>query len=213
MEKFMPKEYRTVSKPVQVEFTEKKSRFITSVAPINSENEALQFLEKVRSQYWDARHNVYAYKIVAESVVQRYSDDGEPAGTAGMPIMEAINRLNIINVILIVTRYFGGILLGASGLVRAYGKSAVSGIESAGIITKRLCDISKISLDYSMLGKVRNCLNERGYNIGNIQYDEEVKLFVPVPVDENDAFARLIDDLTGAKAVISLESREYISVQ
>ncbi|MDD4493369.1 MAG: YigZ family protein [Eubacteriales bacterium] len=212
MGKIMLKEYRTVSKPACVEFTERKSRFITSVAPIVQENEALDFLEEIRAKYRDARHNVYAYRIVDDNIVQRYSDDGEPAGTAGLPVIEVINRIDLINIALVVTRYFGGILLGAPGLIRAYGKGASLGIESAVVITKRLCNINKISLEYPLLGKVRNTLEEHGYSVRDIDYAEDVKLVVPVPTDEDEAFEKLINNATGAKAAITRERQEYITL-
>ena len=208
----MLKEYLTVSKPACVEFTERKSRFITSIAPVLSENEALKFLDKIRAEYRDARHNVYAYRITDENITQRFSDDGEPAGTGGMPVIEVISKAGVTNLIIVVTRYFGGILLGAPGLTRAYGKAASLGIEAAGIIKKSLCEIFVAELEYTLLGKVQYSLEEAGYAIEKVDYAEGVTLTIPVPLEGKDSFLRLVDDVTGARAVVSSSGQKYISM-
>jgi len=138
-------QYKTISKEATVEMEEKKSRFIANVKPVSSEEEALEFINNIRAKYWDATHNVYAYYISGENIIQRFSDDGEPSGTAGMPVLEVIKRMELKDLVVVVTRYFGGILLGASGLVRAYSKSAALGIEAAGIVTKKTMPIDKYS--------------------------------------------------------------------
>ncbi|HOQ06313.1 MAG TPA: YigZ family protein, partial [Clostridiales bacterium] len=134
----MRKDYLTVSKEAVAEIEEKKSRFIATVRPVSSEQEAQDFINRLKARYWDATHNVYAYYICAGNVVQKFSDDGEPSGTAGLPVLEAIKKTGVQDVAVVVTRYFGGTLLGASGLVRAYGRSAALGIDAAGIVRKML---------------------------------------------------------------------------
>ena len=133
-------EYKTVSHEASTVFIDRKSRFISHVMPVSSEAAAIEYLNKIRSEYPDARHNVYAY-VIDENNIFRYSDDGEPSGTAGMPVLDTIRKSGLVDVIVVVTRYFGGVLLGTGGLVHAYGTSATEGLKAAGIVTRRLCDI------------------------------------------------------------------------
>ena len=143
----MRKEYLTASGEASAEMEEKKSRFIATVKPVATEEEAQFFINSIKSRCWNATHNVYAYYIGGDTVTQRFSDDGEPSGTAGIPVLEAIKKLGVEDTAVVVTRYFGGTLLGASGLVRAYGKSAAMGIEAAGIVKRMLCVETDIHLD------------------------------------------------------------------
>ena len=119
-------EYKTVKDIGIAEIVEKRSRFIASVRPVSSEEDALEYLNMLKQKYWDARHNVYAY-IIRENNIMRYSDDGEPSGTAGVPVLDILKREELTDVIVVVTRYFGGILLGTGGLVHAYSKAAKEG--------------------------------------------------------------------------------------
>lgn len=207
----MLNEYLTAAKSASAEFVEKKSRFIASVSPVESETEALDFINEIRAQNRGARHNVYAYKIVNDSVIQRFSDDGEPSGTAGMPVVEVIGKTGVVNIAIVVTRYFGGILLGASGLTRAYAKSAVKGIEAAGIIKKFLCTIFKFTSNYSNAGKIQNALAEAGYAIDNIEFAGDVEISAAVPVGDEGKFAELIDEVTGTHAEIFKDTQKYFS--
>lgn len=207
----MLKEYLTVAKPASAEFTEKKSRFIAAVAPVQDEGEALEFLGRVRAGHRDARHNVYAYKINDENLIQRFSDDGEPAGTAGMPLIEVVGKFGVTNLVVVVTRYFGGILLGAPGLARAYGKAAVLGIDAAQIIKKILCESFVIELEYNLLGRTQHLLEEKNYSIESIDYSDGVTLRIPVPVDDKASFIRLVEDVSGAKAGIITAGQKYVT--
>jgi len=144
----MQRDYKTVYKYAQAEIEEKKSRFIASVKPVNSAAEAVDFINIFKTKYWDATHNVYAYHIGGNNIVQRYSDDGEPSGTAGIPVLEIIKKMELEDLAIVVTRYFGGTQLGASGLIRAYGKSAAAGIEAAQIIFNKLCERLIITVEY-----------------------------------------------------------------
>ena len=169
----METEYRTVYKGGEGEIVEKKSRFIAAAAPVRSEEEALQFIESVRKRYWDARHHCYAYVIGERGELQRCSDDGEPGGTAGKPILEVITGEEIRNVVLVVTRYFGGTLLGTGGLVRAYSSAAKEGLASSVIITKIPGVKLHIGTDYTGLGKIQYILGQRGLETLDAAYTEK----------------------------------------
>ncbi len=207
----MHKEYLTVSNEAAAELEEKKSRFIATVKPVASEDEAHEFISGLKTRYWNATHNVYAYYICDNQELQKFSDDGEPSGTAGMPVLEAIKKLGVQNVAVVVTRYFGGTLLGAAGLVRAYGKSAAFGIEAAGIIRKRLCAEVRIIMDYTLLGKVQALTASKGYRVKDTIYSQDVDMILYIPVDELDDFSVLIIDATNAKALIDIGDKSYIT--
>lgn len=206
----MQKEFKTVMQQESAEIVEKRSRFIASVKPVENEQEAIEFVNSLKSHYWDATHNVYAYLINNEVVSQKFSDDGEPSGTAGMPVLEAIKRSQVQNIVVVVTRYFGGTLLGAAGLVRAYGKSASTGIEAAKVIIKRLCNRITITIEYGLLGKVQNTIISSGGIISNIDYGENVTFHVLVEVDMAEKFVLCITEVTSALASIAVGEKEYI---
>jgi uncharacterized YigZ family protein len=208
----MRKEYMTVSKEATAELEEKKSRFIATVKPTETEEEAHSFIQSIKTKYWNATHNVYAYYMCGNSQVQKFSDDGEPSGTAGLPVLEAIKKLGVEDVTVVVTRYFGGTLLGASGLVRAYGKCASLGIEASGIIKRQLCFETKVGLDYSMLGKIQSLVAENGYKIKDTVYSEDVNMYLYVPVDELDKFTASITEATSARALVTPGEKSYITV-
>lgn len=208
----MQKEYRTVAGEASAEIEEKKSRFIASVKPVVSEEEAAVFINSLKSKYWNANHNVYAYYICGNNVLQKYSDDGEPSGTAGIPVLEAIKKHAVQDIAIVVTRYFGGTLLGAAGLVRAYGKSATTGIEAAGIIKKQLCIIVEIITEYTLLGKVQSLIGAKGYKIKDIVYDQDVQITLFVPADDYESFEVLVTEATNARALLITGEKEYISI-
>ena len=202
-------EYITVKDMASAEIVEKRSRFIANVKPVSSEEEALEFLNALRQKYWDARHNVYAY-IVRENNIMRYSDDGEPSGTAGVPVLEMLKKETLTDVIVVVTRYFGGILLGTGGLVHAYSKSAKEGIIAAGIKKMVLCRKFILRCDYNMLGKVQ--YEVAGFAdafCGESIYGEDVALEVYVTEDKEDAFVSMITDKTNAAVKIEKCDVEY----
>ncbi len=207
----MKEEYRTVLCQAQAELVEKRSRFIATVKPVRTEAEAIEFLENLKKQYWDARHNVYAY-VLEENNIQRYSDDGEPAGTAGVPVLDMIKKEGLSNLIVVVTRYFGGILLGTGGLVHAYSKSAKMGVEAAKPVSMRLCRDVAIECDYSMFGKLQPWILEQGLKISDVNYAENVSLCVFVPVADVKKFIDELIDITNDKIKVS-EGEEGYSVQ
>lgn len=200
------KEYRTVKGFGTDELVEKRSRFIANVKPVKTEQEAIDFINENKQKYWDARHNVYAY-IIRENNIMRYSDDGEPSGTAGVPVLDMLKKEELCDVVVVVTRYFGGILLGTGGLVHAYSSSAKLGLLSAGIKNMILCREFMLSADYSMSGKVQYEISEfSDIYTGETAYGELVKMQVFVPVDLEDAFEKRIIDKTNAN--ISIEKGE-----
>ena len=203
--------YRTVSWKASDEIVEKRSRFIATVKPVETEDEAIEFLEDMRKKYWDARHNVYAY-IIENDNIQRYSDDSEPAGTAGVPVLDVLRKEQLSNVIVVVTRYFGGILLGTGGLVHAYSKAAKAGIDAAGPVEMVLAQRIDISCEYTMLGKLQNEIAKHGVKCGEAVYTESVTLPVFIPVSEADRFIADITDKTNGQAGIKTGETGYISI-
>jgi uncharacterized YigZ family protein len=206
------KEYKTVLNEAVAQTEEKKSRFIASVKPASCEEDALEFINRLKAQYWDATHNVYAYHICGDNVIQRFSDDGEPSGTAGIPVLEVIKRTGIQDVVVVVTRYFGGTLLGAAGLIRAYGKCAAAGIEAASIVKRLMCREIAIIVEYTIFGKVQNMLIAENYMIKAINYEQDVELTVYIPVDLTEVFLENLTELTNARAIVDIKGEVYITV-
>jgi uncharacterized YigZ family protein len=206
----MRNEYLTIPGEASAETEEKKSRFIATVRPVVSEEEAHDFIAGIKTKYWKASHNVYAYYIYGDSMLQKFSDDGEPSGTAGLPVLETVKKLGVQDVAVVVTRYFGGTLLGAAGLVRAYGKAAAMGIETAGIVKMRLCIEAVIRMDYSLLGKVQSIICSKGYKVKDTIYAGDVNMSLYVPADEYEAFFALVSEATNAKASVHKGQQSYI---
>ena len=190
--------YKTVEKEAVTEFTEKKSVFISSICPIGTEEEAKSFLQSVRQKYADATHNVYAY-INREGNVSRFSDDNEPQGTAGLPIYEVLRREELTGVCVVVTRYFGGILLGAGGLVRAYARGAKEAVDAAGVcLYTRKCRM-QLAVDYDLSGKVLRELEKLGIEPLEKLYEEKVKLQFLCDLSEKDRVCGVLLDATGGR--------------
>jgi len=179
----MQKEFLIPAKSTEIEFIERKSRFIGYIKPVENEAEAQDFLHTIRTRHYDATHNVYAYQIGPFAEIQRSNDDGEPSGTAGKPVLEAIKKHEMTNTIIIVTRYFGGILLGAGGLTRAYGKTAVLAIEAAGLIKRVPAQRLLLTFDYPLIGKIEAWLAANGYKADNKNYGEKIAFSCLLPVD------------------------------
>lgn len=197
--------YHTVYRGGSGEIVEKKSRFIAEVFPVTSEEEAMQYLEEARKRYWDARHHCWAYVLGRNPSAERMSDDGEPAGTAGKPILEVIRGRQITDVLVIVTRYFGGTLLGTGGLVRAYTASAAEGLKHSEIITRFHGFKLRIAADYTSLGKIQYLLAQRKICILESMYTDKVELIVLVPDEEEGALYKEIMDGTNGQAVLEKE--------
>lgn len=205
----MLEKYKTLLKKGEAELTEKKSRFIATACPVKSEEEAQAFIEQTRKKYWDATHNVFAYQIGENNQIQRFSDDGEPSGTAGMPMLDVLKGENIKNAAVVVTRYFGGTLLGTGGLVRAYGHCAKQGLIAAGIIEKILYQYFEVTADYNLSGKIQYEALKNEYVIKDTVYTDKVTFIILAEPQRNENFESLINEITNAKATITKLHIDY----
>ncbi|KTD85360.1 YigZ family protein [Paenibacillus etheri] len=207
----MLEQYRTVRSSGSKEVVIRKSRFIGHVMPVENEEEALLFIEDLKKKHRDATHNCSAYVIGERDEIQRQSDDGEPSGTAGKPILEVIRNQGVKNVAIVVTRYFGGIMLGAGGLIRAYTDGAVLALEAGEVITRVLRREVFVEIEYTWLGKVENELRGRGIQTGETLFTDKVTLLCLPRNDEGDAFMAWITDLTQGQALVTEGRRIYYS--
>lgn len=201
--------YRTVGGYGQAEIVEKKSRFIAHVMPVKTEKEALENIEKIKKQYWDARHNVFAFQLGERNEIQRYSDDGEPSGTAGMPVLEVLRGEDIKDTLIVVTRYFGGTLLGTGGLVRAYGRSAKEGLLQAGIIERILYTQLSITVDYTLSGKVQYEILQGEHILQDTVYTHNVEFKVLCRVSMTEGFVKNIINVTNGQATVNIGENIY----
>ena len=184
------KEFNTIEKQETTELIEKKSKFIANIFYINNIQEAEEKIEQIRKKYHDARHNCYAYRVLEnESIIDRSSDDGEPSGTAGAPMLNILKKENLCNILVIVTRYFGGILLGTGGLVRAYSQSTQDVIEKSNIILKQEGYVAIIELEYKELEKLKYFCKKKGIKIIDIIYLENVSVKLEFKKEEKEIFA------------------------
>ncbi len=204
------KEYFITSEKGTAEVVEKKSRFIAHVIPITSEEKALEIIESLKKEYWDARHNCYAFVVGANNQVQRFSDDGEPQGTAGKPILEVLLNKNVHNTLILVTRYFGGTLLGTGGLIRAYGQAALEGLMDAEIQAVYEGVSFDLAVDYESIGKIKYNMVQFGVGDADEEYGEEVTLKIQMKKADFVKFETSVIDATSGKAVFSnVEECEY----
>lgn len=201
--------YRTIAGFGQEEIIIEKSTFIGYAKPVETEEEALAFIQEIKKKHRDATHNVPAYVLGEQNNIQRCNDDGEPSGTAGVPVLEVIKKEDLRNVAVVVTRYFGGIKLGTGGLVRAYTKGAKIALEAAGIITKTLYQIIIVSVDYTMLGTVQNQLRLNAYDTKDIVYEDIVHLHVWVALEDVPQFTAQMVEWTNGRAVITNGAIDY----
>lgn len=204
--------YKTVLQDASDEMVERKSRFIGYCRPVKTQEEAIEFINEIRALHRQATHNVYAYVLREDNTV-RYSDDGEPAGTAGVPVLEVIKKEGLTDVAVVVTRYFGGVLLGAGGLVRAYGKGAKIGIDAAIRIEKIYCSVYMIRCDYSTYGKLEYMVENGGYILKDSAFENDVCLTVGVREGEEEAFLKKVADISGGSAKVTNLPGEYITKQ
>ena len=205
----MLEKYKTVYEGGEGEIVEKKSRFIATVRPVQTEEEALAFIEEMKKKYWDARHNCYVYSVGKNREYTRCSDDGEPSGTAGRPMLDVILGEDIYNVAAVVTRYFGGILLGTGGLVRAYSAAVQEGLKESLIIEKFLCRRVRMSMDYTMLGKLQYLAAKLNLMILDTLYTEGVEMQLLVPDTQYAAFIKEVTEASNGKVVPESEGRCY----
>ena len=208
----MMKVYKTLHEFGSDEYIVEKSQFIGYAKPIRDEDEARVFIDEIKTKHKDATHNVWAYTVGESMNIQRFSDDGEPSGTAGIPTLEVIKKEDLRNVVVVVTRYFGGIKLGAGGLVRAYTKGAKIGLEAAKIVEKIPYKELSIVVDYTLLGKIQNSLSNTEFIIKDIEYAENVKINVYSKLDSDEKLKQLITEITNAKCQIIDGEEFYLSV-
>ena len=200
-------EYRTVAKASSDEFVEKKSRFIGYIKPVTTQDEAVTFINEIKSKHWDATHNVYAY-IIRDGAT-RFSDDGEPGGTAGMPVLQVLQREELYNVTCVVTRYFGGILLGAGGLVRAYAHGAKIAVDAAGRSIKRIWTNVYLLCPYSWYERIRLEVAAFGGMIRETQFGADVELDLLLPEEQTQGFLERVTDLSAGTIEGLIGKQEY----
>lgn len=193
------KAYTTVLGASEAEFTEKKSRFIGRCFPVETEDEAFAVIADVKKRHWDATHNCYAFIVGENGLTQRFSDDGEPSGTAGMPILDVIKQKGLTNTLIVVTRYFGGILLGAGGLVRAYSKAAASAVDCADMVRVEPAAVMTVEIDYSRYGSLEGYIRQRA-SVDEVLFSDVVSIRALVPTGDVEAFIADITERTDGRA-------------
>lgn len=204
--------YITVEKEADDSFVEKRSKFIGYCRPVSTQQEALDFINRIKAKHWDARHNVYAY-CLRENQVKRYSDDGEPQGTAGMPVLEAMTKNNVTDAVVVVTRYFGGVLLGTGGLVRAYSHSAVLALQAAGIVKMEQCLVCSLSCDYNQYGKASALIPQCGGVIDNSDFGTDVSIDFHINSDGFNTLSKQLAEVTCGQVEPKENGREFFAVK
>lgn len=201
-------EYLTVKEENSDQFVEKKSRFIGTCRPVRTEEEALEFIARMKSKYWDASHNVYAY-ILRENGVQRFSDDGEPQGTAGIPVMDTLKKAGVVDVAVVATRYFGGILLGGGGLIRAYSHTATIALAAARKVAMRECLLLELPCDYGFYGKAAGLIPECGGVVDDTQFLEQVTLRFHLEPQLLPALEKKLADSSSGRASVKQAGQRF----
>lgn len=205
----MLKKYKTIFQQAEAEIIEKKSRFIATVKPVKKEEEARLFIDEMKKKYWNATHNVFAYQLGESNDIQRCSDDGEPSNTAGKPILDILMNEDIKNVAVVVTRYFGGTLLGTGGLIRAYSKAAKQGLIAANIVEKILYIQFSIITDYTLSGKVQYEILQMQTVLQDTSYTHEVEYIVLVELEQSELFYKKLIEVSAGKVKIKRKQKLY----
>jgi len=208
----MLEQYRTIYKGAQAEIIEKKSRFIATVRLVKTEEEAIAFVEAMKKKYWNATHNCSAYVVGERREIIRCSDDGEPQGTAGRPMLDVLLGANLYNTAVVVTRYFGGTLLGTGGLVRAYSKVVQEGLKASTIIERQLGVLLEIETDYNGIGKIQYLLGKQKIPIMDSIYTEQVQIKILLPKQQADALKAEITEAANGKARLNEAEELYFAV-
>ncbi len=201
--------YKTIKTEARDEFVERRSRFIGYIKPVTDEQSAVDFINEKKRVHRDAAHNVYAY-ILRDGQIKRYSDDGEPQGTAGMPVLDVLRKADIVDAAVVVTRYFGGILLGAGGLVRAYSHGASVAVAAGGIITMQKSLKLALNCDYNQYGKLSALIPAFGGTIENSGFTDSVGISFYLPKDKYEPFVRELDDVTCGSVKAKITGEEWI---
>mgnify|MGYP002509938749 FL=1 len=205
------KEYKTVEFESSDEFTEKKSRFIGYVKPVKTQAEAVEFINSIKSKHWDATHNVSAY-VLKENNIQRSSDDGEPSGTAGVPVLDVLLKEGLVDVCVVVTRYFGGTLLGAGGLIRAYSHGSKIAVDAGHIITMAPCKIITASVDYSFYDRMNIMLGDFGANIENSEFADKVNIEFSLKESLVDNLSKTLTEQSNGKYTLNIIGEKFAKV-
>ena len=205
-------QYFTVKKEGSDEIIIQRSRFIGYVRRVETEEAAQSFIQEIKKKHHDATHNCSAYMIGEHDQIQKANDDGEPSGTAGVPMLEVLKKQGLKDTAIVVTRYFGGIKLGAGGLIRAYGNTTSQAIQTTGIVKRQLMQGFLITVDYTLLGKLENVLRNSEHILESIDYLEQVALLVYVKKENSQDFQEWIIDLTNDQAVITTKDLAYIEI-
>ena len=208
----MAEQYKTVYEGGTGEIVEKKSRFIATVRPVQTEEAALAFIEEMRKKYWDARHNCSAYILGERQEVMRCSDDGEPSQTAGKPILDVLAGAGLTDTAVVVTRYFGGTLLGTGGLVRAYSEAVQEGLKNSRVITKCWGTMLEIGTDYNGIGKLQYLFGQRQIPLMDSEYTDKVRFTVLVPASKVQEITKAVTEITGGQAVIKEKKNLYYAL-
>lgn len=203
--------YRTVNQAAEAKLEINKSLFLAYVSPVATEEEAMAFIKDIKNRHKEANHNCCAYVIGQTGKIQKADDDGEPGGTAGKPILEVINKSAVKDAVIVVTRYFGGIKLGAGGLIRAYTKAAVDGLEAAHIVEKQLHTRLTAAFPYHLLGTIENQLRLHQYHIENKEFSQVVTLTVLARKGNEDSLQQLLADCTAAQAIVKEIGEIYVT--
>ncbi|HWT76484.1 MAG TPA: YigZ family protein [Mobilitalea sp.] len=208
----MKEAFKTVYEGGIGEFIMKKSRFIATVHPVETENEAIEFIDGLKKKYWDATHNCSAYVIGTDNPLMRCSDDGEPSKTAGRPMLDILLAQELTNLVVVVTRYFGGTLLGTGGLVKAYQSATLEGLNQSKIITKELGIQLKITTDYNAVGKIQYQIAQEHITLLSSVYTDLVELILLVPPSRLDFINKKIAELTNGSAILENSGQVYFTI-
>lgn len=204
--------YRTIKENTIYEIEIKKSKFICFLKRVDDEKEALAFIEEIKKEHWKATHNCSAYTIGLNDEIQRAHDDGEPSGTAGVPMLEILLKRELKNVAAVVTRYFGGIKLGAGGLIRAYGGAVKEAVDHVGIVERQLQQLIDLTVSYSQSGTVEHSLREADYTIQDITYAEEITFHCVVPLEKEEKFREDAANWTSGEGKVEITNKAWIEV-
>ena len=204
-------EYKTIRSEATGEFVERRSRFLCHVKPVTTPEEAIEFINEKKTKYWDATHNVYAY-ILREGNIMRYSDDGEPQGTAGMPALEVLRREEVYDLVVVITRYFGGVLLGAGGLVRAYARGAKEAIMAGGVAVMCLCEEYELTIGYAQYERMKNLIADHDAIINDTEYSDNIKITISIKQTGSENFLKAVTETTNGSVTPVLTGEMYMPI-
>lgn len=204
--------YRTIKENGVYEIEIKKSRFITHLKRVTTEEEATTFIDEIKKEHWKATHNCSAYTLGMNDEIQRAHDDGEPSGTAGVPMLEILLKRKLKNVAVVVTRYFGGTKLGAGGLIRAYGGAVNDAVNAIGVVERQVQLLIDVTVDYSTSGNVEHSLREANYRVQDVSYAENVTFHCVIPIEKVDKFVQDLTNWTSASAQIEIGEQAWVEM-